>query len=68
MGLPKDLNNLVTGEFSHGSFGAMAKAPCNCLGYLAFPACSMFLQRRRMMRLTKEPYVSICFCVCVSVS
>lgn len=57
MPLPKEINELVTGEFSHGAITSICHAPFNCIWFSIFPVCATFSQRRRIQHITKEPYI-----------
>lgn len=57
MPLPSDLERHITGEFTYGSLQSLCVSPCQCVFFCFLTPCAIFAQRRRLLAITKEPYV-----------
>jgi hypothetical protein len=57
MPLPKDLDRHLTGEFSKGLCASMCYSPQSVLCFCVCPLVALHTQRKRMLRITREPYV-----------
>lgn len=57
MPLPQDIERHLTGSFTHGSLGSICASPAQCCFFWFCAPCAVYGQRRRILAVTKEPYV-----------
>lgn len=57
MPLPKEVDKRLTGSFTHGSLASACLSPLSCCAFCLCEPCALFSQRRRILRITGEPYV-----------
>ena len=57
MPLPNSIERHLTGEFKKGQLGACCSVPGECCYFFCCPNCAVYSQRRRLLDITREPYV-----------
>jgi hypothetical protein len=57
MPLPNNIERHLTGEFKHGQLNAWCSVPGECCFFCCCTPCAIYAQRKRMLDITKEPYV-----------
>ena len=57
MPLPKAVDRHLTGEFHDGLCGSMTNNCMECCFFTYLPPCAVYVQRQRLLKLTREPYV-----------